>query len=337
MATYGWRQDRPVADGLFAEGHRFAFLQAVRLLEDLFPARTPPAEGFDPRREVVRFKSKVRLDYPAGDVEEVRAGPDGEPAEMAVNVLGLAGVLGPLPPPVTELILERSFRGDTALRDFLDIFNHRLVSLLYRARKKYRPALDPHSPDRGRVARVLYSLVGLGTPRLLGRLGLPDRSLLPYAGFFVNRPRSTVGLVRLVEDCFGAAAGVTPFQGRWHSLDEEDVTRLGDTGQNRVLGGGAVLGRRIWDQESSFELRLGPLSLGQLLSFLPTGHAFRPLAAAVRFYVREELGFTFRLTLAAAEVPELRLGRGGFLGWTSWLKTRPLAADDSQVRLMART
>jgi predicted component of type VI protein secretion system len=58
----------------------------------------------------------------------------------------------------------------------------------------------------------------------------------------------------------------------------------------------------------------------------------------VRFYEREELGFAFRLTLAAVEVPELRLGRGGkaFLGWTSWLKTRPFAADDSQVRLVVR-
>src|SRR5262249_33498680 len=159
------------------------------LLEDLFPGATSPAEGGDPRREVVRFRSQVRLDYPASDVEEVRAPAGGEPAEMTVNVLGLAGVLGPLPPPVAELVLERSFRGDTALREFLDIFNPRLVSLLYRARKKYRPALDPRSPDRGRVARVLYSLVGLGTPHLSGRLGLADRSLLPYAGFLVDRPR----------------------------------------------------------------------------------------------------------------------------------------------------
>ncbi|HEV7923260.1 MAG TPA: type VI secretion system baseplate subunit TssG, partial [Thermoanaerobaculia bacterium] len=64
MATYGWRQDRAVADGLFEEGHRFTFLQAVRLLEELFPDRTPPAEGVDPRRELVRFRHRVRLDYP---------------------------------------------------------------------------------------------------------------------------------------------------------------------------------------------------------------------------------------------------------------------------------
>ncbi len=262
-----------------------------------------------------------------------------EPIEMTVNVLGLAGLLGPLPHSVTELILERGFRKDTTLRDFLDLFNHRLVSLLYRARKKYRPALDSKSPDRGRVATVLLSLIGLGTPRLAGRLGIPDRALLPYAGFLVDRTRSTVGLVRILEDCFGVPAEVVPFQGRWHALDDQDVTRLGR--RNHALGsigGGAVLGRRVWDQAARFELRLGPMTLRRFRSFLPDGDAHGRLVAVTRFYIREELGFTLRLILAAAEVPELRLGRAGEtrLGWTSWLKTKPFPCNDSQVGITGK-
>jgi type VI secretion system protein ImpH len=270
-------------------------------------------------------------------VEEIRLPQNGEPVEMTVNVLGLAGVLGPLPSAITELILERSFRKDTAFRDFLDLFNHRLVSLLYRARKKYRPALDPKAPDRGRVATVLYSLIGLGTPHLRGRLGIPDRALLPYAGFLADRPRSTVGLVRILEDCFAVPAEVAPFQGRWQALDDEDLTRLGR--RNHVLGGmdgGAVLGRQVWDQAARFELRLGPMTLERFRSFLPDGDAFKPLVAVTRFYVREELGFAIRLTLQAAEVPELRLGGGARLGWTSWLRTKPFACNDSQVRLTGK-
>lgn len=339
MATYGWRQDRAVADGLFEEGHRFTFLQAVRLLEELFPDRTPPAEGVDPRRELVRFRHRVRLDYPPTDVEEVKPPKDGEPAEMTVNILGLAGVLGPLPPPVTELIMERSFRKDTALRDFLDIFNHRLVSLLYRARKKYRPALDPHAPASGRVANVLYAFLGLGTPHLGGRMELPDRALLPYAGIAVDRYRSTIGLIRIVKDHFEVPVEISQFHGRWQHLERDDWTRIGRSGANRRLGDNAVLGTKMWDQAASFEISLGPLTLDRFLSFLPVGRAYKPLIAAVRYYIREELGFTFRLLLRAAEVPELRLGRaeGAFLGWTTWLKTKPMTADDSQVRLMGRT
>ena len=337
-SSYGWRESRSVAEGLFEEGHRFAFLQAVRLLEELYDERTPPGEGVDPKREVVRFRHAVRLDFPPGDVEEVRPATKGEPAEMVVNVLGLGGALGPLPSPVTELIVERSFRKDTALRDFLDIFNHRLVSLLYRARKKYRPALDSRSPDRGRIATVLYAFLGLGTPHLQARTALQDRALLPYAGLAVDRYRSTAGLVRLIEDYFGVPADVVPFAGRWDTIEDDDVTRIGAAGQNHVLGVGAVLGRKLWSDDAGFEIELGTLTFDQFLSFLPNGRAFKALVAMVQFYVRDELAFAFRLTLAAGEVPELRLStaEGAFLGWTSWLKRRPSAANDSQVRLVGR-
>lgn len=338
MAAYGWRESRTVADGLWKEGHRFSFLQAVHLLETLYPDRVKPAEGVDPRREVVRFKSEVRLDFPAGDVETIRPPREGEPAEMRVNVLGLAGSMGPLPPAVVELIMERSFRKDGALAEFLDIFNHRLVSMLYRARKKYRPALDTKAPHGGRVATVLRALLGLGTPHLTGRMDVRDRSLLAYTGFFTESVRPSTGLQRLLEDCFDTTARIEMFRGRWERIEDDDVTRIGDSGRNQVLGQTAVLGRRVWDQAASFEVHLGPLTLSQFLSFLPNGRAFRPLVALVRFYTREELGFTFRLALGAAEVPELRLGAayGAYLGWTTWLKTKPMTRDDTQVRLVGR-
>lgn len=341
MASYGWRKPGPVEDGLFEEGHRFAFVQAVRLLEDLYLRgnRTAPGEGADPEREVVLFRHAVRMDFPAGDVEDVkRPQTAGAPAEMTVNVLGLAGVHGPLPPAVTELIVERSFRKDTAFRDFLDIFNHRLISLLYRARKKYRPALDPGSPNRGRMARVLRAFLGLGTPNLLGRMSIRDRALLPYAGLLLDRHRSTLGLVRVIEDYFEVGVAVAPFRGRWQTIEEDDTTRIGVTGQNQYLGQGAMLGGRVWDEESGIELQLGPLTLVQFMAFLPTGQSHRALIALVSFYLRAELGFTVRMKIAAAAVPKLQIGKGQpvFLGWTSWLTTKPLAADDAQVRLRGR-
>jgi type VI secretion system protein ImpH len=341
MASYGWRDRRSVEDALFTEGHRFSFVQAVRLLEEmrLRGNRTAPAEGADPDREVVHFRHAVRLDFPPTDIEEVTKPSNGDgPVEMTVNVLGLAGALGPLPPAVSELIVERAFRKDTAFRDFLDIFNHRLVSLLYRARKKYRPALDSQSPDRGRVASVLTAFLGLATPGLLGRMEMPDRALLPYTGLVVDKQRSTIGLVRLLEDYFEIAVTVLPFQGQWNEIQEDDLTYIGPSGMNQVLGRSAVLAKRIWDEEASVEVQLGPLTLDQFVAFLPIGRSHHALVAAVRYYLRGELGFMFRLQIAAGEVPELRIGRAeaAFLGWTTWLKTRPFAANDAQVRLRGR-
>jgi len=337
MATYGWRQDRSVADALFEDAHLFGFHQAMRILEALDGERVPVAEGVDHERETVRFRSSIRFDFPASEVEEIRRSDDGRP-EMTVNIMGLAGVLGPLPPWVSERAIERSTRGDGALAEFLDLFNHRLLSLLYRAQKKYRPALDSRPPDRGRVANVLFSLIGLGTPHLRGAMGVSERALLPFAGILSARPRSMVGLEMLVAGYFDVHATVVPFRGLWNDIDESEVTRIGARGANQILGESAVLGTRAWDPEASFELRLGPLTLKQFVDFLPRHVCHRALVSLVRFYAGEELGFTYRLMIEAGEVPELRLGHrnGAMLGWTSWLKSKPFERDDAQVAVMGR-
>jgi type VI secretion system protein ImpH len=336
MAADRWPSDRPVADLLFEAGERFDFYQAVKLLERLRPGCASVGEGIEPGREAVRFASNVRLSFPAGDVAEVRRprSPDA-PAEMVVNFMGLAGHFGPLPAPYTELILERVWRKDTALRDFLDLFNHRLVSLMYRVRKQHRIALAAAPPDQGPVARALLALIGLGTPGLRERMRVRDRALLLYAGLLAQQRRSMAGLERLLGHYFDAPVRGRQLVGRWLPLDEDQRTALGVTGRNQHLGQGAVLGRRAWDQQGAFVLHLGPLALSEFLAFLPTGSRFRPLCELTRFYVRREFHFTVRLTLRAADVPALRLGLRyrRRLGWTTWLKTRPFPADDSQVHL----
>jgi type VI secretion system protein ImpH len=337
MGTYGWRQSRSVADALFEEGHLFGFDQALRLLELIYRNRTPVAEGVDPESEVVRLRSMLRFDFPASEIEQIERPQGDGPAGMSVNVMGLAGVLGPLPSWVSELALDRASRGDKAFAAFLDLFNHRLLSLLYRARKKHRPALDGRSPERGRVAACLFAMLGLGTPHTRGVLGVPDRALLPWAGILTMRQRSMTGLERMVASHFDVAATIVPFRGLWQDIEESDTTRIGDrNGQHQILGHGAVLGKRVWDPEASFEVRLGPMTRAQFLEFLPRRFCFRSAVSLVRFYVGEDVGFTLRLVLRGPEIPELRLGKkgGAMLGWTSWLKSRAATTDDTQVTLM---
>lgn len=338
MAANGWGTDRPLRDLLFEAGWRFDFHQSVRLLELLRPDAAAPGEGQAPEEEGVRFKSRVGIDFPASDIAEITQPPpggDGGPATVHVNFMGLAGAHGPLPMPYTELILERAWRKDTALRDFLDMFNHRLVSLFYRSRKRHRLGFDPKSPEESPFAACLFSLFGLGTKGLRGRMRVRDRGLLHYAGILVQQPRSMAGLESMLSDFFGARVKGAHFLGQWHRLEEDQITAIGLSGQSRTLGESAVVGARVWDQQSGFAIHLGPLGLGEFLDFLPTGGRFKPLCELTRFYVGDGLSFETVLILKGDEVPPSRLGGEGGprLGWTSWLKTGAFQEEYGRVTI----
>ncbi len=329
MPEFGWGSKSSVRDWLWAEGYKFDFYQAVRLLEMMYPDSVPIGQGPDADQEAARFRSNVTLDFPASDLQEIEPprGPNSRPT-VIVNFLSLAGAEGPLPLPFTEFLLERIQRHDTGLRDFLDIFHHRLIALMYRANKMHRVALTLRSPEQSPITEYLYSLSGLGVPSLRRRMGIPDRALLFYSGLIWQQPRSAAGLERILSDYFQVPAAVKPFLGKWRALEPEDWTRLG----RAALGQGAALGTRAWDQAAGFEVELGPLTYLQLLDLLPNGSAFGPLCQWSRFYAGTELDFQFKLKLLASEVPESRLGRT-HLGWTSWLKSQPSGPENAQVTL----
>ena len=224
--------------------------------------------------------------------------------------------------------MDRLQDGDPVLRDFLDIFNHRLISLLYRVRKTLRPGFAYTTPEGDAGSRFLLSLVGLGTPGLRRRLGVPDRALTRFAGLLAHYPRSAAGLRAMLEAYFDVAVEIRQLLGRYLYLAVEEQSAIGLTGRNQRLGRDLLLGRYVFDVPGRLEIRLGPLTLEPFLDLLPIGAGFRELRDLVRLYLGDSARVDVQLTLAGPEVPVARLGaRGGAdaprLGWTTWLKTRP--------------
>jgi type VI secretion system protein ImpH len=60
---------------------------------------------------------------------------------------------------------------------------------------------------------------------------------------------------------------------------------------------------------------------------LPGSPSFAQLKAWVRNYVGDALGWELQLILKASDVPVVRLGEAGRLGWTTWLKSQPFEND----------
>ncbi|MCW5960100.1 MAG: type VI secretion system baseplate subunit TssG [Pyrinomonadaceae bacterium] len=323
---------------LLDEPYRFEFFQAVRLLEKISSDKKPVGREALPDEEIVRFRSHVSFNFPASEIQKFQEDFVGESdekkLEMFVNFMGMVGMSGVMPLPYTELVATRARYKDDAMWAFLDIFSHRMISMFFRAWEKYR---FPIGYERGndKFTSYLFDFAGLGTDGMRGRMSLEDESLLPYSGLIAQKPHSSNALANILSDYFGVSAKIIQFFGQWLDLDNNSITKLGSANSN--LSRTAIIGTRIWDQQSKFRIRLGAMSFKQFQAFLPNGSAHEALKSIIRFMTGLEFDFDLRLVLKAKQVPSCilttRAKRRPMLGWSSWLKTEPFKSDDDQVIL----
>ena len=204
-----------------------------------------------------------------------------------------------------------------------------------------------------------------------GRHRVPDRALLKYAGLMNRQPRSQAGLAGLLSDYLDVPVRVHPLIGRWQRLPADAQTRIGTRlGRNAGLGRSAVLGRRTWEQDGKLAVELGPLGPGRLQTFLPGAVGFGELQLLAGLYLDCPAEVDVSLVPGAdiplpadkqvrprarpfpapnvppptvraltdthlPAAPQAKLSRrdGARLGWTSYLKTRPLAGTHAPVCL----
>lgn len=309
---------------LRSEPFGFEFFQAVRLLERMQPDRAPVGRFAHPKNEIARFSAHPSLSFPASELQGLEWDGPGPP-RMTVNFMGLIGPLGVLPLYYTQLVQERLKSKDTTMRDFLDIFQHRMISLFYAAWEKHRFTVGYERDQKDPFSRYIMDLIGLGTPGLQQRQAVRDESLMFYSGMLRMMPRSESALRHILSDYFGIEVEIEQFVGAWRALsDADECVFEGADGPSNQLGMGAVVGDEIWDQQSRVRIRLGPLTRERYLDFLPGGAAWEPLQTLTKFFSGDDLEFEVQLVLEREEVPSCELGGGASrLGWLTWMHSRP--------------
>lgn len=360
MGANGGRTGPSVKESLFTRGYEYEFFQAVRLLGRIFPERKQVGTTARPAEECARFvtfanggdfkQSQLAMAFPASPIHDIQSRQDSsEPVQMVIAFMGLTGTQGVLPLCYTELLLETKAAKDNSLAAFLDLFNHRLVSLFYRAWEKHRPAVlyeiaasRKQQPDP--LTQYLFDLIGMGTRGLHGRLGISDESLLLYAGLIAQRPHSASALRGILRDYFGMPVEIDQCIGSWYELEDADRCYLSEELERNQLGVGSFIGDEVWDQQARFRLRVGPVDLERFKEFLPDTRPMEKFVGLTRFLVGQSMVFDVQVFLHAEEVPYFRLDDEGYrsenrgsgspiesdsvrLGWMGWLKTNTFDAD----------
>jgi type VI secretion system protein ImpH len=290
-----------------------------------------------PEDEAVHFKVNQRLGFPASEIQKLESEGD-NPPEMTVNFMGLTGPMGALPYVYSELILERARAKDHSLAAFLDIFNHRAISLFYRAWERSNLAVNYNDGGRDLFTAHLIDLVGLGTAGLRDRQDVEDEAWLHYVALIAPVSRSAVALEQIIADYFEVPVEIQQFTGGWYALDQSTQCAMQDEeSASSQMGMGAVAGDAVWDRQSRVRIRIGPLCMERYADFLPGAAAYKALRSMTRFFSNQCLDFELQLVLDRAEAPSVELdfdsANPARLGWVSWAKTAPLASDPDDTIL----
>ncbi|WP_233805186.1 type VI secretion system baseplate subunit TssG [Paraburkholderia sp. HP33-1] len=333
----------PLVAALLARAPRMNFMQLCRLLE----ARVPQHPGFGTRdtaaHEPVRFRPRARTGFPAGEIAGVEFDDDPDsltsapPPTVRTTFMGLYGVDAAMPSHMIDEIVLRE-EGHEVVEAFLDQFNHRFVTLLYRAWKKYRYPESFRAGGRDEHSRNLLCLAGFGWGDKPQRAGLPDSRMLALLGLLIQRTRTPEGLAGVialaapgvdvrVDEFFPALARAGKPQPLASSPARAGVA---NDGVRRGLGGGYVLGKRLAYRSRAVRVTLRPASATLAHDLLPGAWLHRELMAFVQLYVGLKADVHLRMEMSSHLAPLPSINSSGSvadgrarpaprLGWTTVL------------------
>lgn len=330
------RSSKKVTAGerLLTHARRFDFFVAVSMLERLRPNAVRVGGDGPYTREAVRFRHDHDLIFNPSDVlkiEEVsvprsaeqRLEEDKKRYEVTTAFMGVSGSMSPMPLYLAEEISQDD-DGARIQRDFLDIFHHRLVSLVYRIGVKFDFPREYTSQADDAWSKRMLAMAGLDAYERWQLKHLTRQQMLRLAPLLATRVRSahTVGVAvadMAREALESAKVEVIQFTGDWTSLDPEQRISLGVDNSN--LGIQTVLGVEVFHRASKATIRIGPLR-ENFRRFLADGDMYPKICELIGVVSPEPVAFELELVLV--DRPPFILGKkeGGRMGFDSWLSSR---------------
>ncbi len=340
-----------LSERLYANPYQFDFFQLVRRLQCAHPNLPAVGTSKRPEDDAVRFSQVPHTNFATSTIHSFRQLPTERAPRLFVNFMGLLGPNGPMPIHLSDYARqrERNHRDPTIAR-FFDVFNHRMISLFFRAWSLSQPGvLYEQTPktDFDPFSFQVGSSFGLGQASLRRRDALPDEAKLSFAGRLSSQSPNPEGLCAILREYYGVPARIEEFVGKWTPLPEVYRCKLGGPREAASLGssaGIAAVGERFWDCQGQFRIVMGPMSLAAYQRLLPLerahvpgGRSFARLEAWILNYLGFEFTWQVNLVLKREEVPRLRMGGksddpgAARLGWTTWLASKPIESDRADL------
>lgn len=306
----------------------YSFYQLVELLNKL-NRDEDDTQLTQKSQELIQFRSHASIAFPTRDVISLQQLASGE-FDVEVSFLGLHGSQSPLPGYYLDLFAWEDAQQTYQLTDYLNLFNHRLVTLLHRIWRKYRYYICFEEGGHDAFSRYMFSLVGLGNEINRGMVNINHSKMLAYAGLLASPSRSPDVICSLISHCFDLEkVDLIGWEARKVAIAPSQQNRLGviahHAGQKSrprmLLGENFSLGAYIDDCNGKYTIVISELSLERYLAFLPNGEDYLPLITFVSYIMHEQLAWDLTLSIADEQACGMVLGKKqhNSLGWQSFL------------------
>ncbi|MBE0380060.1 type VI secretion system baseplate subunit TssG [Pseudoalteromonas prydzensis] len=307
---------------LISQASQIDFYKAVFIVEKQLKKRGLEYRhvGYDssPKLELIKFTATQKFGYPGNAItklEEIGFEDGLHKVHMQVSFMGLTGCSGALPQFYSELVMQRLRYKDTTMRDFYDMFNHRLVSLYYRAWKKYKPSLNHTNSARNKDPYT----------QILGLLsGGYNEHQLYFAGLYSRKIRNAADLQNILSSYLDCQVTIKQMVGQWHTLDAQEQTCLASQalyeGQHARLGIDTMLGKKVWDASSNIEVNIATDDPQKAKLLLPNGTLFKLANKITKDYVGNAINFRLVIESHFASLGSVSLAQSNCqLGANSFL------------------
>lgn len=285
---------------------RTNFYRFCQLLEQWNPQAPSPGSQQSPRFDTIRFRPHPGMGFPAGELKNAEYDPLQPilPPTVRVTFMGLYGVESPLPTTYQDDIAQRQEGSDVAA-EFLDIFNHRLITQFYRIWRKYSyPAtFRPGATDE--TSQYLLGLTGLGIRGCATQTEAPLSRFLALLGIMRMPTRTAEGISALVSLLSPTTnITVTPHD---KSLILQDKPLKMSTRQPVSLHSRPVMGHSAVDINSQVLITLTTDVPDEVRDWLPGGQLYHDFLALMHVYLGARVNARLQLRIPRSALPDAQL------------------------------
>ena len=271
----------------------------------------------------IKFNYKQSFDPHEAAIHNVQPADDKQSYIVTGSLITLTGANGVLPNHYSETVAKTLRDKNTVFKDFLDIFNHRVNSLMYRSWAKYR--LDTDKAYQANVEQYQSTIDLMMSVFAGGAIGKTEPSDLYFSGLSYATTLSADKLSSIILELTGLQSEVIQFKGKWIEVSEDQLScaQSKSRGQQfNQLGVNTMLGRRCWDLSSGFEVELEVEDGQTFAGLMPDGETHQLLRKTIKNLVGENFEFNFKLKVKEAHCQRVRLSnerQGSKLGANAWM------------------